>query len=139
MSGWPMPAFTPAITSSNCLEVVRLNRSISIFLVISNLFTHDHFDQATVARSVRQSLQFAFQKFARPTVGRMSRRGVVMRPIMARDSMTLPRIAVDGRVWFLRKCRFNLRLCSLGNELILFGYMHEQGRVNPSTSPRYFS
>jgi hypothetical protein len=34
-----MAAFTPAITSSNCLEVVRLNRSISIFLVISNLFT----------------------------------------------------------------------------------------------------
>ena len=33
-----MAAFTPAITSSNCLEVVRLNRSISIFLVISNLF-----------------------------------------------------------------------------------------------------
>ena len=33
-----MAAFTPAITSSNCLEVVRLNRSISIFFVISNLF-----------------------------------------------------------------------------------------------------
>jgi hypothetical protein len=35
-----MAACTPAITSSNRLEVVRLNRSISIFLVISNLFTH---------------------------------------------------------------------------------------------------
>jgi len=34
-----MAAFTPAITSSDCLEVVRLNRSISIFLVISSLFT----------------------------------------------------------------------------------------------------
>src|ERR1700683_102209 len=33
-----MAAFTPAITSSNCLEVVRLNRSISIVFVISNLF-----------------------------------------------------------------------------------------------------
>jgi len=33
-----MAVFTPAITSSNCLEVVRLNRSISISFVISNLF-----------------------------------------------------------------------------------------------------
>src|SRR5208282_3201918 len=32
-----MPAFTPAITLLNCLELVRLKRSISIFLVISNL------------------------------------------------------------------------------------------------------
>src|SRR5271170_3375636 len=127
MSGWPMPAFTPAITSSNCLEVVRLNRSISIFLVISNLFTHDHFDQATVARSVcsvRQSLQFAFQKFARPTVGKMSRCGVVMRPIMTREGMTLTRITVDRCVWFLSECRFNFSLCSLGNELILLSQVH---------------
>jgi hypothetical protein len=36
-----MAAFTPAITSSNRLEVVRLNPSISIFLIISNLFTHN--------------------------------------------------------------------------------------------------
>ena len=36
-----MAAFTPATTSSNGLEVVRLNRSISIFLIISNLFTHN--------------------------------------------------------------------------------------------------
>jgi hypothetical protein len=34
-----MAAFTPAITSSNCLEVMRLNRSILIFLAISNVFT----------------------------------------------------------------------------------------------------
>ena len=45
--------------------------------------------------------------------------------------MTLTRIAVDRRVWFLSKCRFNLRLCSLGNELILLGYMHEKGRMKP--------
>jgi len=37
----PMAAFTPAITSSNRLEVVRLNPSISIFLIISNLLTHN--------------------------------------------------------------------------------------------------
>src|ERR1700675_2500221 len=36
-----MAAFTPAITSSNRLEVVRLNRSISIFLIISTLFTYN--------------------------------------------------------------------------------------------------
>src|SRR5580700_10795644 len=52
-----------------------------------------------------------------------------MRPVMAREGMTLTRIAVDRRVWFLSKCRFNLRLCSLGNELILLGHMHENGRM----------
>src|SRR5689334_5554050 len=36
-----MAEFTPAITSSNGLEEVRLNRSIWIFLIISNLFTHN--------------------------------------------------------------------------------------------------
>ena len=45
--------------------------------------------------------------------------------------MTLPRVAVDRRIWFLSKCRFNLRLCSLGNELILLGQMHENGRMKP--------
>jgi hypothetical protein len=37
-----MVAFTSAITSSNRLEVVKLNRSISIFLIISNLFARNH-------------------------------------------------------------------------------------------------
>src|ERR1700734_3656135 len=59
----------------------------------------------------------------------MSRGGVVMRPIMTREGMTLTRIAVDRCVRFLSKCRFNLRLCSLGNELILLGHMHENGRM----------
>ena len=36
-----MAAFTLAITSSNRLEVVRLNRSISIFVIISNLLKHN--------------------------------------------------------------------------------------------------
>src|ERR1700683_2421198 len=61
----------------------------------------------------------------------MSRRGVVMRPIVTREGMTLTRIAVDRCVRFLGKCRFNLRLCSLGNELILLGDMHENGRMKP--------
>jgi hypothetical protein len=37
---------TRAITALNALEVIRLNRSISIFLIISNLFAHSRFDQA---------------------------------------------------------------------------------------------
>ena len=43
--------------------------------------------------------------------------------------MILTRIAVDRGVWFLGKCRFNLSLRRLGNELVLFGQMHEKGRT----------
>src|SRR5260370_2351800 len=50
---------------------------------------------------------------------------------MARKGVTLTRIAVDRCVRFLSKCRFNLRLCSLGNELVLLGQMHEKGRMKP--------
>src|SRR5580658_713391 len=45
--------------------------------------------------------------------------------------MILTRIAVDRRVWFLGKCRFNFSLRSLGNELILLGQMHQKGRIKP--------
>ena len=61
----------------------------------------------------------------------MSRGGVVMFSVMAGEGMTLPRIAVDRCVRLLSKCRFNLRLCSLGDELVLFGQMHKNGRVKP--------
>src|ERR1700728_5047097 len=54
-----------------------------------------------------------------------------MRPIMTREGMTLTRITVDHCVRFLSKYRFNLRLCSLGNEFILLGQMHENGRMKP--------
>src|SRR5271156_6994168 len=54
-----------------------------------------------------------------------------MRPIMPREGVILTRIAVDRRVRFLSKCRFNLPLCSLRDELILLGYMHEKGRMEP--------
>src|SRR5580704_6474018 len=54
-----------------------------------------------------------------------------MHPVMPREGMTLTRIAVDHCLRFLSKCRFNLRLCGLGNELILLGYMHEKGRMKP--------
>src|SRR5271170_7000921 len=86
---------------------------------------------ASKVRSVRRSSQFGVKKFARPTVGKVSRGGVVMRSIMTREGMTLTRIAVDRCVRFLSKCRFNLHLRSLGNELILFGDMHEKGRMKP--------
>src|ERR1700744_5068356 len=50
---------------------------------------------------------------------------------MTREGMILPRIAVDRHFWFLSHCRFNLRLRSLGNELVLLGYMHEKGSMKP--------
>ena len=65
---------------------------------------------ATVAprdclRSVRHLSQLAIQKVAGPAVGKVSRGGVVVFPVMAGESMTLPRIAVDRRIRFLSKCR----------------------------------
>ena len=45
--------------------------------------------------------------------------------------MMLTRIAVDCRVWFAGKCRFDLSLRRLGNELVLLGQMHQQRRIKP--------
>src|SRR5208283_4525258 len=78
-------------------------------------------------RSVRQLPQVATQKFARPSVGKVSRGGVVVFSVMAGESMTLPRIAVDRGIRLLSKGRFNLRLCSFGDELVLLGQMHKNG------------
>src|SRR6202522_2168538 len=50
---------------------------------------------------------------------------------MPREGMILTWIAVDGRVLFLSERRLHLSLVSLGNELILFGQMHEKGRMKP--------
>src|ERR1700726_2626557 len=61
-----------------------------------------------------------------------------MRPIMPSEGMILTRITVDRGVWFLSKCRFALRLCSRGNELILLGQMHQQRRMNPIGLPQVF-
>jgi hypothetical protein len=49
---------------------------------------------------------------------------VVMCPTMPREGMILTRIAVDRRLWFLSKCRFDLSLRSLGTELILSSQVH---------------
>src|SRR3984957_16219594 len=66
------------------------------------------------------------QKLASPPVGKRCRRGIVVRPIMSSEGVTLPRIAVDRRVWFAGKCRLNLGLRRLGNELVLLSQMHQQ-------------
>src|SRR5580698_9094942 len=52
-----------------------------------------------------------------------------MRPTMPGEGVTLPRIAVDRRVWFVGKCGFNCGLRSLGNELVLLAQVHQQGSV----------
>ena len=74
------------------------------------------------------------QELPRPPAGERCRLGIAVRPIMPAEGMTLTRIAVDRRVRFLSKCRFDLTLRSLGNEFILLGYMHEKGRLKPSQS-----
>src|SRR5271168_3455799 len=61
----------------------------------------------------------------------MSRSGVVVLSVMAGECVTLPRVTVHRRIWLLSKCCFNLRLCCLGNELILLGQMHENRRMKP--------
>src|ERR1700686_3821578 len=81
--------------------------------------------------SVRQSSQLAIEKGVCPLVGECCRLSVVVRPTMPREGMTLARIAVDCRVWFLSKCRFNPGLRSLGNELVFLGQMHQQRRSKP--------
>src|ERR1700680_642856 len=45
---------------------------------------------------------------------------------MPSEGVTLPRIGVNCCVWFAGKCRLDLSLRRLGNELILLGQMHKQ-------------
>ena len=63
-------------------------------------------------RRVRQLPQLAIQKVARSTVGEVSCGGVVVGSVMAGECMTLPRIAVYRRIWFLSNRRPNRRLRS---------------------------
>jgi hypothetical protein len=76
-----------------------------------------------------KSPQLSMKKLARALVGERCRRGIVVRPIMSSDGVTLARIAVDCRVWFAGKGRLDLSLSSLGNELVLLSQMHEQRRT----------
>src|SRR5271167_3620652 len=61
-----------------------------------------------------------------------------MRPTMPREGMILTRIAVDCRARFFSKCRFDVSLRSLGNELVLFGQMHQKGCVKPAHLSQIF-
>src|SRR6201986_363355 len=85
----------------------------------SSLATNKRGDAAVAPReylrSVRQLSQLAIQKVARPTVGKVSRGSVVVLSVMAGKCVTLPGVAVHRRIWSRSKCRFNLRLRSLGN------------------------
>src|SRR6202040_1347875 len=60
-----------------------------------------------------------------------SRRGIVVRSIVPSEGVMLTRIAVDCRVWFASKGRFDLSLRRLGNELVLLGQVHQQRRIKP--------
>src|SRR5271169_773866 len=82
-------------------------------------------------RNVRQSSQLAIEKGICPLVGECCSLSVVMRPAMPRESMILTGIAVDRCVWSFSKCRFNLGLRGLGNELVFLGQMHQKGRIKP--------
>ena len=82
--------------------------------------------------------QLAMEKLACPPVGERRRRRVVMRPIMPSEGVILTRIAVDGRIGFARKRRFDFRLCGLGNKLVLLGEMHQQGRMEAVDLPKIF-
>jgi hypothetical protein len=66
------------------------------------------------------------QKFACPPVGERRRWGVVVRPVVPGEGVILTRIAIDGRVRFAGERRFDFSLRRLGNELVLFGQMHQQ-------------
>jgi hypothetical protein len=52
-----------------------------------------------------------------------------MRAIIPREGVTLARIAVDCRIRFLGKDRFDLSLGSLGNELVFLCQVHQQRRI----------
>src|SRR5580700_1415462 len=89
-------------------------------------------------RSVQQSSQLAVEKGVCPLVGKRCRGGIVMRATMPREGMILTRIAVDRRHWFLSKCRLDLSLRGLGNEVVLFGQMHQQRRIKPINLSQIF-
>jgi hypothetical protein len=57
---------------------------------------------------------------------------------MPSEGVTLTRIAVDRRVWFVGKRRFDLGLRRLGNELVLLSQMHQQGRTKPVDLAKIF-
>src|ERR1700722_3568181 len=69
------------------------------------------------------------EKLGCAAIGECRRSRIVMRPFMPGKGVTLARIAVDYRVWFVGKSRLDLDLRRLGNELVLLSQMHQQGRM----------
>src|SRR5277367_1020637 len=57
---------------------------------------------------------------------------------MSREGVTLTWIAKGRRVWFLTQCSFDFSLRCLGNELVLFGQMHQKGCVKPAHLSQIF-
>src|SRR5271169_4814397 len=57
---------------------------------------------------------------------------------MPGEGTTLTWIAIGRRVWFLTQCSFDFSLRCLGNELVLFGQMHQKGCVKPAHLSQIF-
>src|SRR5580698_1775877 len=109
-----------ATTASNGFAEVTKNRSIPTFLIIMVPFKEGLSNRlGRFLKSIRHSSQLAIQEFTRPTVGKVSRGRVIVFSVMAGESMTLPRIAVNRGIRLLSKCRPNCRLCIFRDELIL--------------------
>src|SRR5258708_8045209 len=85
-------------------------------------------EQSPAADGGRRSPQMLMKELACPPVAERCRRGIVVRPIMPSEGVTLTRIAVDRRVWLPGKCRFDLTLRRLRNEFFFLGQMHQQRR-----------
>ena len=86
---------------------------------------------ATHLRNARQSSKLLCQEFACPTVGKMSRNGIVVCSVMPRESMPLTRVAINHSVRLPRERGLNLRLRGPGNKLIFLSQMHQNGRAKP--------
>src|SRR3984885_15090224 len=69
------------------------------------------------------------EKLGCAAIGECRPSRIVMRPFMPGKGVTLARIAVDYRVWFVVKSRLGLDLRRLGYELVLFSPMHQKGRM----------
>ncbi len=65
-------------------------------------------------------------QLACPPVRQRRRRGVIVRPIVAGEGVTLTRIAVNGRVGSSCQGRFDLSLRGLRDELVLLAEVHQQ-------------
>ena len=69
------------------------------------------------------------EKFGCAAIGERRCGRIVMHPLMPGKGVTLARIAVDYRVWFVGKSRLDLGLGRLGNELVLLAEMHQERRT----------